>query len=111
MTTYKNEKEGASQRVESVLSDINKSVIINAGRVYINGENSIWVIDHQSLGTDCQGRIYFVAQEEDDAFRSTGSSCSKCEKSIPELINISIARTTLEKKIKEDDLRERGFLL
>lgn len=92
---------------DKVLGDINKSAVLNTGQVYINGENSIWIVDHHYFGSSCAGRVYFVAQiESGDVFRSVGNDCTQCHGSMPQL-DISIPKGELERKIEEDAFRER----
>jgi len=99
--------DSSHPRIETVLEDINKNTVLNAGQVYLSGENSVWIVDHHYFGSGCLGRVYFVAQiENGDVFKNVGNACTKCPESMPRL-NISITKTELERKIEDDAFRER----
>lgn len=91
---------------EIILSQIDKSVVMNTGRVSIYKNNSVWIVDHQEFSSSCPGKVYIVAEAEDgDSFRSVGNSCTGCYQTIP--LDIQITRGELERKIEEDVQRER----
>ncbi|MBI2031807.1 MAG: hypothetical protein HYT08_04310 [Candidatus Levybacteria bacterium] len=97
----------SNNNVENVLQDLNKTTILNAGQVYLNGKNSIWIVEHHYFSSNCEGKVYFVAQiENGNVFKNVGNDCTKCPGSMPRL-NISITKAELERKIEEDAFKER----
>lgn len=93
-----------SEQRNKILLEIDKDIVIHAGKVFLHQEYSIWIVDHQHFGSQCSGKIYIVAQaDNENKFSSIGASCTGCKKPIN--LNIKISKEELERKISEDELK------
>ena len=44
---------------DQILSQLNKTVIMKTGVMYLSGEYSTWIINHTNFGYSCKSKVYF----------------------------------------------------